>query len=74
MQDIEKLMPLLDEYRQLSGQAIDGLQDWLSRIDQIVDKTILINSWTEAQLRGIENKDSSFFTPVNKVMNYIFGH
>ena len=68
-------MPLLDEYRKLSDSAIDGFQDWLSRIGQIVDKTIVINSWTEEQLRGIEQRDSSFrayFAPINKIVNQVF--
>ena len=62
-------MPLLDEYRQLSDEAIDGFQDWLSRIDQIVDKTIVINSWTEVKLSEIAQRDSSIFAPVNKFLD-----
>ena len=66
-------MPLLNEYRQLSDHAIDGLQDWLSRIDHIVDKTIVINSWAEAQFLDIEQRETSVFMQVYKIVNDVFG-
>ena len=66
-------MPLLGEYQQLASTAIDGLQDWLSRIDQVVDKTILINSWAEAQLQTLESRESSPLAPINNLVGRIFG-
>lgn len=63
-------MPLLNEYRNLADSAIDGLQDWLSRIDQVVDQTILISSWAESQLRTIEAHDSSM---LNRLVSKIVG-
>lgn len=66
-------MPLLNEYRDLADSAIDGLQDWLSRIDQVVDQTILISSWAESQLRTIEARDSSMLAPVNRLISKIVG-
>jgi hypothetical protein len=67
-------MPLLKNYQELASTAIDGLQDWLSRIDQVVDKTILINSWAEAQLQTIEDRDSSPLAPINNAISWVFGH
>ena len=66
-------MPLLHEYSDLADRSIDGLQDWLSRIDQVVDRTILINSWAEAELQRIEERDGSLMAPINNLVNKVFG-
>lgn len=66
-------MPLLSEYQKLASTAIDGLQDWLLRIDQVVDNTILINAWAERQLETIEARESSPLAPINNIISRVFG-
>ena len=66
-------MPLLREYSDLADRSIDGLQDWLARIDQVVDRTILINAWAETSLQKIEERDASLMAPINNLVNKVFG-
>jgi len=66
-------MPLLQDYRDTVDRTIDGLSDWLSNIDRVVDYTILINTWAESQLQRIEARESSLMTPLNNMINRVFG-
>lgn len=64
---------MLREYSDLAQRSIDGLQDWLARIDQVVDRTILINSWAESSLHRVEERDASLMAPINNLVNKVFG-
>jgi hypothetical protein len=66
-------MSLLSEYSDLADSAIDGLQDFLAQIDQVVDRTILTTSWAESEMRRIEAWDSSTLASINKLIIKIVG-
>lgn len=53
------LMPLLNEYRDVVDDTIDGLQDLLAKIDQVVDNTIHINRWASYEVSQIAERDTS---------------
>ncbi|KAF8858556.1 hypothetical protein BDZ45DRAFT_785035 [Acephala macrosclerotiorum] len=68
----QKLMPLLNEYRDLVDATIDGLQDFLANIDQVVDDTIHINSWASYKLGRIEKRDASVLHVVTRSVYSLF--
>ena len=66
-------MPFLSEYSDLADSAIDGLQDFLAQMDEVVDRTILTTSWAESEIRRIEARDSSILASINKLIIKIVG-
>jgi hypothetical protein len=61
------------QYKQLSGDTIDGLQDWLVQLDHVVKNTIIFTSWTEDELTRIQSKRSSSLAPVKNLLRKVTG-